>query len=290
MTMHQTLTLIGQRPETQNGGWYLLAGVIAFVVTIVLVVVVAARADARERVPSGKPAKKRKRYRISTRRFQVIGYPLAVAVGVASFFTSLALLPLEQDKVPAWTAQVQRWAADTYGVEAGADGFGRGDAVDCVAANTGPCYQAALLLPGRVEKAQLAFPNEIPTLIAVTTGQPLVKTDGAAKEDAVRLGGKDLDKQLARRYGLPGSIDVSAWSSRGKMGTRSEVSQVSDLFNFGGGTASECPAGADNCATGTVLGRDGQLHPASLVSVDGVHAILVDPATGAEFPRAGSGS
>ncbi|CAM5532778.1 hypothetical protein LSHI6S_00048 [Leifsonia shinshuensis] len=286
--MRQALILIGQRPEAQNEGWYLLAGVIAFFVAIALALVVAARADARERVPSGKPAKSRKRYRLSTRTFQFIGYPLAVAVGVASFFTSLALLPLEQDKVPAWAAQVERWAADTYGVEAGADGFGRGDAVDCVAANTGPCYQAALLLPGRVEKAQLAFPNEIPTLISVTTGQPLVKAGGAGKEGAVRLSSKGLDKQLARRYGLPGSIDVGAWPSRGKMDIPSTAHSISDLF--GGGTAADCPAGADNCATGTVLGRDGQLHPASLVSVDGVHAILVDPATGAEFPRAGSGS
>lgn len=279
------LAQIGQRPDSQDGGWYWLAGGIAVVVALVSVIVVAWLADNR----AISVREQGKSYRLSTRRFVAVGFLVGVVAVVGSFFLSLTLSPLAPDRVPAWTARVERWAADTYGVQAGADGFGRGNAVDCVAPNTGPCYQATLLLPGRVEKVQLAFPNAIPTLVSAGTGQPLAKAAAAESDRPLRLSSKSLAKDLARRYGLPGSIDVESWSASGELSTHGPGTL--SVWSMLGLRGSACPADAGGCATGTILGRDGALHPAALVSVDGgAHGILVDPATGVEFPRAGSAS
>lgn len=274
----------GQRPVDNAGAMLFVIGMETVVVTVLIALGILGWLSHRhERRQKGKT------YRLGDRALGTICFS-AIATLLVATIVAVGVAPREPSKLPGWTASVERWSASTYGVRSGASAFSQGEPVACVASIAGDCYQATVLLPGRIQQVQLAYPNGIPVLVSVSDGQPLnkmVSTDQPAFA-TLQLSSPHLGRDIAQLYGLPGTVDAAGWGTHGDLprlngaGTAAQSSLFADRVP----DPDSCPGGANSCATGTILGTDGALHPASLVTLDQKTAILVDPATGVEFPRA----
>lgn len=215
---------------------------------------------------------------------------LAVGAAVA---TGVVLTQPAPSKVPAWSHQVTEWAAHNYGVQAGASQFADADEKDCLVGST-PCYEATVLLssPTRVARVQLAYPSGIPLLLDEAGKQLPTSKSSSNRPPLLRIASKTLGKDLTALYDLPGNVDIEDWRRTGNAswggqtdwGAKDALGALfGDPRSF---SAGDCVAAASNCAVGTVLWKDQELHRVELVAVDDEHAILVDPKTGEELPRA----
>ncbi|MFF2053822.1 hypothetical protein ACFVU2_19615 [Leifsonia sp. NPDC058194] len=273
----------GARPVDNEGAMlFIIGGGSAAITALIAFGIVGWFSHRYEKRKNGKV------YRLRELPLGIICFATLVTLLVAGI-VAVGMAPREPSKLPGWTQSVDRWAASTYGVQSGSVAFGEGEPVACVASIAGDCYQATVLLPGRIQQVQLAYPNGIPVLVSVSDGQPLKAL--STKQPAfvtLQLSSPHLGRDISRMYGLPGIVDAAGWGTHGDLphlngaGTAAQPSLFTDRVP----DPDSCPGGANSCATGTILGTDGALHPASLVTLDQKTAILVDPATGVEFPRA----